>query len=203
MADDIYSAVHDGIASAFPSACHDFSCGAATGTCVEPSSDDVGTDPVTATGPAEQRRVVLPASVFPSLSKGSPVHLDDEPRIVTSLRVNRAADIATVGLSASLSSSVVTFSGSRSSGDFSFEVSALWVPTTPPAEPTDSYAASRDDAFLILVRSADWPADSSPRVGDDASLVGLDGADISLRVKSVESRDGYHLLTCLTDGGES
>ncbi|MBO7686909.1 MAG: hypothetical protein J6V72_11030 [Kiritimatiellae bacterium] len=140
---------------------------------------------------AEGIRVLATAADFPRLSRGSLVELSGAPRIVTSARSDPALATLSIGLSASLEKCRAAFRRPGTKTAQPVDVLAVEGETVDPA--SDAFAPTFQRLWHVAISVDGWYEPTEPQVGDSLEL---SPQDVSLRVASVDRRDGYFVLTC-------
>lgn len=157
--------------------------GDAEGVVLSVSSRDLSGDTVTADAPQEMRRVVGRLCDFPSVAKGSAVELAGELHLVTSARTDPVGASLTLGLSAPLDSTRITYTR-RGGKPFPMSVLALEDASVPSAY-ADAAGLPEGQTWTVCIVASEWMETSSPAVGDEIRIFSERiGADLRLRVAS-------------------
>lgn len=154
-----------------------------------------GEDSIGGDEPAEKLRVLAAASDFEDVTKGELVGLNDEQRIVTSVRTDCARVSCYIGLSDALSETTVAWSGARKTRGISFPLDVLAVDNGISTEPADEYGSAYTvHSWIMCIPREAWPSAGEPEVGDTARMVRDDGGFRVLKVSRVVDKGGYFLV---------
>ena len=167
--------------------------GEAEGDVLSASSRDLSGETVTADGPQETRRVVGRCCDFPSVAKGSAVELAGEVHVVTSARTDPVGASLTLGLSAPLDKTRVSYTR-RGGRPFPMSVLALEDASVPSAY-ADAAGPIEGQTWTVCVVATEWMETSAPAAGDEIRIFSDRlGEDIRLRVASVVADGGWWTL---------
>ena len=162
------------------------------GTVVQSSSREFSED-LTGDTPVEAARFIANAADFPGIRKGSAVELAGAVHVVTSARTDPVGASLTLGLSAPLDKTRVSYS--RKGGrPFPMSVLALEDASAPSAF-ADAAGPLEGQTWTVCVVATEWMETSAPAVGDEIRIFsGRLGADVRLRVASVVADGGRWTL---------
>lgn len=162
------------------------------GTVVQSSSREFSED-LTGDTPVEAARFIANAADFPGIRKGSAVELAGEVHVVTSARTDPVGASLTLGLSAPLDKTRVSYTR-RGGRPFPMSVLALEDASVPSAY-ADAAGPIEGQTWTVCVVATEWMETSAPAAGDEIRIFSDRlGEDIRLRVASVVADGGWWTL---------
>lgn len=150
------------------------------------SSPRRGEEEVSEAGASEAIRVLAPASDLCGVEKGDAAWLDEDLRIVTSVRTDPSGAVVFVGLSDPLTRYTASWTGSRPGRAISATVPVMAKNNGLMTEYADGYAPVQVPSWAVLVPFDAWNSTEPPHIGDELRF-----GDERLRISRVDRRDEY------------
>lgn len=150
------------------------------------SSPRRGEEEVSEAGSSEAIRVLAPASDLFGVEKGDAAWLDDELRIVTSVRTDPSNSAMFVGLSDPLTKYTASWTCSRQGRHVSDTVPVMAKNNGLMTEYADGYAPVQVQSWAVVVPFDSWNSPTPPQIGDELRF-----GDERLRVSRVDRRDEF------------
>lgn len=150
------------------------------------SSPRRGEEEVSEAGASEAIRVLAPASDICGVEKGDAAWLDDELRIVTSVRTDPSGAAVFVGLSDPLTKYTASWTGSRPGHNVSDTVAIMAKNNGLMTEYADGYAPVQVQSWTLVVPFDSWNNPAPPQIGDELRF-----GDERLKLSRVDRRDEF------------
>lgn len=187
-----------GVARSIPDAVMTMTHGEFSGSVIRCSSNDIGAETASESGPVEKRRVIVSSSDFPGLTSGCFVTVGDESYLTTSASQDPVGATTKVGLSDALEAIFATYTGTRRvDGELrhvSVGIGLLGVRRDRVDSYGESVAPIESVEWYVVLPKESWTETSSPH--DSDQIVFYADRQHRLKVANVTERDGYWILLC-------
>lgn len=197
LTDNIRNALRS-VSRSIPDAVMTMTHGDRTGSAIRCSSNDIGADVASESGPIEKRRVIVSSADFPALTAGCYVTVDGDSFLTTSATQDPVGASTKVGLSDALEQIHVTYNGTRrvdgAVRKLSMGIGLLGIQRDKMSTFGEALAPVETVEWYMVVPKESWPEAFPPECADQ--LLFYTDRQHRLKVADVTERDGFWLLLC-------